>query len=79
MWKRNYDPRLALRAHHAQCPIMVAAGDEDRLTSLAYTQRYAELFDAAISSVSEAGHLVPVDQPAAAAALVNSFYTTLEN
>ena len=79
MWKRNYDPRLALRAHHAQCPIMVAAGDEDRLTSLAYTQRYAELFDAAFSSVSEAGHLVPVDQPAASAALVNSFYTTLEN
>lgn len=79
MWKRNYDPRLALRAHHAQCPIMVAAGDEDRLTSLAYTKRYAELFDAAFSSVSEAGHLVPVDQPAASAALVNSFYTTLEN
>ena len=58
---------------------MAVAGDEDRLTSLAYTQRYAELFDAAFSSVSEAGHLVPVDQPAAAAALVNSFYTTLEN
>ncbi|MBM35599.1 MAG: alpha/beta hydrolase [Actinomycetota bacterium] len=79
MWRRNYDPRLSLRAHHAKCPIMVAAGDEDRLTPLTYTQQYAELFDASFSSVSGAGHLVSVDQPAAAAALVNSFYSTLEN
>ncbi len=78
MWKRNYDPRLALRAHHAQCPIMVAAGDEDRLTPSAYAKRYAELFGASFTSVDEAGHLVPLDQPAAAAALVNSFYATLE-
>ena len=78
MWKRNYDPRLPLRAHHANCPIMVAAGKDDRLTSLDYTKRYAELFGAAFSSVSEAGHLVPIDQPVAAAALVNSFYSTLE-
>ena len=79
MWKRNYDPRLSLRANHATCPITVAAGEEDRLTSLVYTKQYAELFDASFASVSGAGHLVPVDQPAAAAALVNSFYSTLEN
>jgi pimeloyl-ACP methyl ester carboxylesterase len=57
---------------------MVAAGDEDRLTPSAYAKRYAELFGASFTSVDEAGHLVPLDQPAAAAALVNSFYATLE-
>ena len=79
MWKRNYDPRLPLRAHHAKCPILVAAGEDDRLTSSDYTKQYAELFGASFSSVKGAGHLVPIDQPVAAAALVNSFYSTLEN
>ena len=79
MWKRNYDPRLPLRAHHAKCPILVAAGEDDRLTSTDYTKQYAELFGASFSSVKGAGHLVPIDQPVAAAALVNSFYSTLEN
>ena len=78
MWKRGYDPRLPLRAHHADCPVMVAVGAQDRLTPLSYAERYAELFDASLTSVDGAGHLVPLDQPVAAAALVNSFYSTLE-
>ena len=78
MWKRNYDPRLQGRAHHADCPIMVAVGDQDRLTPLSYAETYAELFDAPLTTIAGAGHLVPLDDPAAAAALVNSFYLTLE-
>jgi pimeloyl-ACP methyl ester carboxylesterase len=78
MWKRSYDPRLAMRAHHADCPIMVAVGDQDRLTPSSYAERYAELFDASFTTSAGAGHLVPLDEPAAAAALVNSFYLTLE-
>ena len=78
MWKRNYDPRLRGRAHHADCPIMVAVGDQDRLTPLSYAETYAELFDAPLTTIAGAGHLVPLDDPAAASALVNSFYLTLE-
>ncbi|MBH29111.1 MAG: hypothetical protein CL520_02890 [Actinobacteria bacterium] len=79
MWKRGYDPRLRMRAHHVDCPMMVAAGGQDRLTPLSYVEQYAELFGASLTIVDDAGHLVPLDQPAAAAALVNSFYLTLEN
>jgi pimeloyl-ACP methyl ester carboxylesterase len=57
---------------------MVAVGDQDRLTPLSYTETYAELFDASLTIIAGAGHLVPLDDPAAAAALVNSFYSTLE-
>jgi pimeloyl-ACP methyl ester carboxylesterase len=59
--------------------MMVAAGGQDRLTPLSYVEQYAELFGASLTTVDDAGHLVPLDQPAAAAALVNSFYLTLEN
>ena len=43
-----------------------------------FAERYAELFDASFTTIAGAGHLVPLDEPAAAAALVNSFYLTLE-
>jgi pimeloyl-ACP methyl ester carboxylesterase len=78
MWERGYDPRLARRAHHAHCPMLVLAGERDRLLPPDHTPRFAELFGATFETVPDSGHLVNIDAPGALADAVRRFHAGLE-
>ena len=69
------DTRLARRLHRIRCPALVAWGDEDRVLSPNYAERFARALggEAAIALVPGAGHLAELDAPDLAADMVMGF------
>jgi pimeloyl-ACP methyl ester carboxylesterase len=69
-----HDPKLPGRLHRIAAPVLVVWGAQDRLLPLEYAHRWAEaLGTARLEIIDEAGHLPPVEQPDAFAALVREF------
>ena len=66
--------RLSKRLYRVTNPTLVLWGAEDRLVAPVYAQRFAELIDGATVQVVEgAGHMLPYEQPAPAAAAIIAF------
>lgn len=69
-----HDPKLPGRLHRLAAPVLVIWGAQDRLLPVEYAHRWAEaLGTARLEFIDEAGHLPPVEQPGAFAALVREF------
>ena len=65
--------RLCDRLYRITTPTLLLWGEADRLVPTVYANRFRELLtstDASIVTVSAAGHMLPYEQPAAAAAAV---------
>ncbi len=67
MWKRPYDKRLERQLHNVDAPATVLWGAADRLLPPEHGRRLAELIGAEFEVISEAGHMVTIDAPAAVA------------
>jgi pimeloyl-ACP methyl ester carboxylesterase len=71
-----YNPKLLGRLHRVHVPVLVLWGAEDKVTPLAYGQKYAEAFEhGEFAQVADAGHYGYLEQPAAFAEKVTAFLT----
>jgi pimeloyl-ACP methyl ester carboxylesterase len=69
-----HDPKLPKLLHRVAVPTLLVHGTADRFTVRAHCEAYAGAIDGArIADVDGAGHLVPLEQPTALAALVRDF------
>lgn len=65
--------RLSKRLYRVTNPTLLLWGEQDRLVPPVYAERFRELLvstDARVETVADAGHMLPYEQPAAAAAAV---------
>ncbi len=61
-----HSPRLRVRLGLIKVPTLVIWGDQDRVVSPSYGRRYANAIpNAHFQSIENAGHYVPIEQPAA--------------
>lgn len=68
------DKGLRKRIHRIAAPTLVVWGKQDGLTPPVYAQEFAKLIKGAkVELVDQAAHMLPVEQPAAAAKLVVDF------
>src|SRR5579871_443564 len=68
------DKGLRKRIHRVSAPTLVLWGKQDNLTPAAYAQEFARLIKGAkVELIDNAGHMVPVEQPAAAAIAIAEF------
>lgn len=61
---------LAKRLYRITTPTLVLWGEQDHLVPPVYAERFRELLvstDAAVARIADAGHMLPYEQPAAAA------------
>jgi len=66
--------RLSKRLYRLEAPTLLVWGAADRYVPLAYADAWATLVPGAeVVVVPSAGHMVPVEQPAAVAALIEAF------
>lgn len=66
--------RLSKRLYRVTCPTLVLWGNQDRLIDPVYAERFAELIEGAVvRRIDGAGHMVPYEQPADAAAAIEAF------
>lgn len=69
-----HDPALRERLHRVRVPTLVIAAGQDRVTSPAYAQQMAELIPGAkLETFADAGHALPIEQPAKVAETLRSF------
>jgi len=62
------------RLHRVNVPTLVVWGEQDRLIPPSYAQRWAELIaGATVETIADAGHMLPYEQPEAAAAAIGAF------
>lgn len=72
-----HNPKLPRRLRRVQAPTLVVAGAADRFLPRAHAEAYAAgIPGARLEIVDGAGHMVPMEQPAALAALVREFLGT---
>lgn len=70
--------RVAKRLYRMTAPALVVWGEEDRLLPPVYADRWVELLpDARAVRVPEAGHMLPYEQPEAAAEAILGFLGSL--
>ena len=68
--------RVVKRLYRATTPALVLWGREDRLTPVLYAERWQALLPAArCERIANAGHMLPYEQPDAAAEAVEKFLT----
>ena len=66
--------RVSKRLYRVTNPTLVVWGTEDRFTPPPYAERWAELLsNARVERVAAAGHMVPYEQPGAAADAIRRF------
>lgn len=66
---------LASRLYRITCPTLLVWGALDRMYPLVYVERFADLLtstDARLVTISDAGHMVPYEQPADVIAAVSA-------
>jgi pimeloyl-ACP methyl ester carboxylesterase len=62
------------RLHRVTVPTLVLWGEQDRLIPPSYADRWAELIaGASVETLADAGHMLPYEQPQAAAAAIADF------
>ena len=69
------DTRLARRLHRVRVPTLLLWGDRDRVIPRSYADKFVAGIggETRIETISDAGHLADIDQPAAAAAAIREF------
>lgn len=68
------DTRVSRRLGYIKAPTLLLWGDSDRILPFSYAGRFAErIADARIETVTGAGHLAELDQPATVAAAILAF------
>jgi pimeloyl-ACP methyl ester carboxylesterase len=68
------DKGLRKRIHRITAPTLIVWGKEDGLTKPLYADEFKRLIPSAhIEMVANAGHMAPMEQPAAVATLVRNF------
>ena len=69
------DTRLARRLHRVRVPTLLLWGDRDRVVPQSYADKFVAGIggETRIETISDAGHLADIDQPAAASAAVREF------
>lgn len=69
------DTRLARRLHRVRVPTLLLWGDRDRVIPRSYADKFIAGIggETRIETISDAGHLADIDQPAAAAAAIREF------
>jgi pimeloyl-ACP methyl ester carboxylesterase len=66
--------RLSKRLYRLSTPTLLLWGSEDRFVPPVYARRFAELLpDARLEWIAKAGHMLPLEQPDAAAAAILRF------
>jgi pimeloyl-ACP methyl ester carboxylesterase len=69
-----HNPKLASRLNRINSPALLIWGEKDRLTSLEYGRRFAELIPGArFEVIRDAGHLAALEKPSEVAALAEEF------
>jgi 3-oxoadipate enol-lactonase len=61
---------------HAQVPVAVIVGDQDRLVTIEESQQMAEVARASLTVIPGAGHMAPIEQPAAVVSALRGFWLT---
>ncbi len=59
---------------HTQVPVAVIVGEHDRLASLADAQHMVEAAGATLTVIPEAGHVTPIEQPAAVVSALRALW-----
>ena len=66
--------RLSKRLYRVTNPVLALWGKQDKLIAPIYADRYAEhLTDARVELIDDAGHMLPYEQPGAAASAIIEF------
>jgi pimeloyl-ACP methyl ester carboxylesterase len=68
-------PSLMDQLAQIRCPVLIIAGQDDRLVALAQLQQMAALIpDARLVVLPDSGHMLPLEQPAVIASELLAFY-----
>jgi pimeloyl-ACP methyl ester carboxylesterase len=68
-------PSLMDQLAQIHCPVLIIAGQDDRLVALAQLQQMAALIpDARLVVLPDSGHMLPLEQPAVIASELLAFY-----
>lgn len=68
-------PSLMDQLAQIRCPVLIIAGQDDRLVALAQLQQMAALIpDARLVVLPDSGHMLPLEQPAVIASELMTFY-----
>jgi pimeloyl-ACP methyl ester carboxylesterase len=68
------DKGLRKRIHRVSAPTLVLWGKQDQLTPAPYAHEFARLIKGAkVELIDKASHMLPIEQPAAAAKAVTDF------
>jgi pimeloyl-ACP methyl ester carboxylesterase len=73
-----HDPRLPERIDRYRGPALVVWGADDRVLAPAYARAWADLFDAPVEIVPDAGHLPAIEQPDRVVELITGFLAPTE-
>jgi pimeloyl-ACP methyl ester carboxylesterase len=72
-----HNPKLASRLHRISCPTMLLWGEVDRLVSVDYGKRFAELIPKSKFETLSGGHLLALEQPQQVGRLISEFIRSL--
>lgn len=72
-----HNPKLARRLQRISCPTMLLWGEMDRLVSVDYGKRFAELIPKSKFETLPGGHLLALEQPEPVGRLISEFISDL--